>query len=78
MTKSRAPRSRKIAAPCLAPLFTAAVRYRDGRNELLRIKNALNIDDAREVAMGVLMNVHLLLIAELKVPVAAVSVRAID
>ena len=69
--KPRAPRSRK-GVTCPLPLFTAAVRYRDGRNELMRIKNALDIEDARKVAMGVLMDVHLLLIAELKVPVAKV------
>ena len=75
--KPRAPRTRK-GAPCPLPLFTAAVRYRDGSNELMRIKNALDIEDARKVAMGVLMNVHLLLIAELKVPVPSELVTVLE
>lgn len=48
------------------PLFTAAVRYRDGRNELLHIKNAVDIDDARKVVMDALMDVQLVLLSELK------------
>jgi hypothetical protein len=60
---------KKLAKPAHASvMFTAAIRYRDGTNELLRIKNALDIDDARKVAMDALMNVHLVLIAELKRP----------
>jgi hypothetical protein len=69
-----AGKNRKRPTPASAatplPLYTAAIRYRDGTNELLRIKNALDIDDARKVAMEALMNVHLVLIAELKRPLA--------
>ena len=61
---------RRLASSGPLPLFSAAVRYRDGTNELLRIKNALDIEDARKVAMDALMNVQLLLIAELKQPLA--------
>ena len=50
------------------PMYSVAVRYRDGNNELMRVKNALDIDDARKVVMDSLVNVHLVLIAELKVP----------
>jgi hypothetical protein len=65
MIKTRAQRASKRTAPHPLPIFTAAIRYQDGGNELLRIKNALDIDDARKVAMGALMNVHVLLIAVL-------------
>ena len=44
----------------------------------MRIKNALDIEDARKVAMGVLMDVHLLLIAELKVPVPSELVTVLE
>jgi hypothetical protein len=68
MNRKRKVQPKKELAPVFRPLFTAAIRYRDGRNELMRIKNALDIDDARKVAMDALMDVHLILIAELKVP----------
>ncbi len=68
MNRKSKAQPRKVPVADLRPLFTAAIRYRDGRNELLRIKNALDIEDARKVAMDSLMDVHLILIAELKVP----------
>ena len=68
MNAKRKARPKKVSVSEFRPLFTAAIRYHDGRNELLRIKNALDIEDARKVAMDALMNVHLILIAELKVP----------
>ena len=68
MNRKRKAQPQKAPVSDFRPLFTAAIRYRDGRNELLRIKNALDIEDARKVAMDSLMDVHLILIAELKVP----------
>lgn len=65
MNKAKTPRASQRTAPQRLPMFTAAIRYRDGGNELLRITNALDIDDARKVAMGALMNVQVLLIAVL-------------
>lgn len=63
MIKAKAPRASKPSASRSLPIFTAAIRYLDGGNELLRIKNALDIDDARKVVMGALMNVQVLLIS---------------
>ena len=42
--------------------FTAAVRYRDGRRELIRVRNALDYDDARAVVLAELGEVAALLI----------------
>jgi len=68
MSGKRMARPKNEPAPGLLPLFTAAIRYRDGRNDLMRVKNALNMDDARKVVMDALLDVHLVLIAELKLP----------
>lgn len=68
MNRKRIARPKSEPAPGFPPLFSAAIRYRDGRQELMRVKNALNMDDARKVVMDALMDVHLVLIAELKLP----------
>ena len=43
--------------------FTAAVRYLDGRNELFRVRNALDLDDARAVVLAELGEIATLLIS---------------
>ena len=43
--------------------FTVAVRYRDGRRELFRVRNAVDQDDARAVVLAELGEVVALLIA---------------
>ena len=68
--KRKMPGKAKIEDASL-PMFTAAVRYRDGNNELIRVRNAHDIEDARKVVMDALVNVHLVLIAELKMPAVA-------
>ena len=44
--------------------YLAAVRYRDGSSELVRIRRAEGIDDARQVALDTLMNIATLVLAE--------------
>ena len=45
------------------PEFTAAVRYRSGRQELFRVRNADNMQDARAVVLDELDNVQSVMIA---------------
>ena len=45
------------------PEFTAAVRYRNGRQELFRVRNAVDIMDARAVVLAELDNVQSIMIA---------------
>ena len=68
MQKKRKPAAKNMLPEKSLPMYSVAVRYGDGNNELIRVKNALDIDDARKVVMDALVNVHLVLIAELKVP----------
>lgn len=44
-------------------IFTAAVRYRDGSSELIRIKNVNDIADARALLFAELMNIQSAVIA---------------
>ena len=45
------------------PEYTAAVRYLDGHSEIIRVRNADGIADAREVVLGELDDVFSILIA---------------
>ncbi|MDD2884376.1 MAG: hypothetical protein PHT48_04930 [Dechloromonas sp.] len=47
------------------PIYTAAVRYRDGTYELIRVKYANDLEDARAVLFDQLMNVQTVVIAAL-------------
>ncbi len=46
--KTRSPRSQR--AP--RPEFTAAVRYLDGSRDIFHVRNADDIDDARELVIS--------------------------
>lgn len=56
--RSHRPITRHVRAE-----FTAAVRYPDGRRELFRVRNAVDVDDARAVVLAELGQVAALLIA---------------
>ena len=45
------------------PEFIAAVRYHDGRSELVRVRNADDIADARSLVLAELMDVSSVVIA---------------
>lgn len=50
-------------APAVRPEFVAAVRYADGRSELVHIHNTLDLADARALVLAELSNVKAVLIA---------------
>ena len=50
-------------ARTIRPEFTAAVRYRNGRRELFRVRNAVDMKDARAVVLAELDNVQSIMIA---------------
>jgi hypothetical protein len=45
------------------PIYMAAVRYRDGSSELIRVKDADSLADARAMIKNQIMNVHSMVIA---------------
>ncbi len=45
------------------PEFIAAVRYHDGRRELVRVRNADDISDARSLVLAELVDVSSVVIA---------------
>lgn len=45
------------------PEFTAAVRYRNGRRELFRVRNAIDMKDARAVVLAELEDIQSIMIA---------------
>jgi hypothetical protein len=49
--KSRTGAGRPAREPARRE-FTAAVRYRDGRSEMFRVRNADDIEDARAVVLA--------------------------
>lgn len=59
--KSRRTTSSGAQAKRPRRIFMAAVRYPDGRRELVRVKNADDLDDAREVVRDHLGDVHVLI-----------------
>ncbi len=59
--KKAAPRAPRKAPPRF--IFTAAVRYRDGRRELIRVKNVDDIADARALLFDELMDIQSAVIA---------------
>ena len=60
----RRQRTKRAAGRKRVANFTAAVRYRDGRSELVRVKNADDLDDARRLVMDSLFDVHVLVLTE--------------
>ncbi len=46
------------------PVFTAAVRYLDGRRELFRVRKADDMADARQVVLDTLVDVRSVVITE--------------
>jgi hypothetical protein len=63
-SQSRRETSRKIR-PVRAPRpeFTAAVRYLDGSRDIFRVRNADDMDDARDLVLSELGDVQSLVIA---------------
>lgn len=59
----RKPANRK-ADKSVRPEFVAAVRYTDGTHELFHVKYADDLEDARNVVKGALVNVRSLLLTE--------------
>ena len=51
------------SARTIRPEFTAAVRYRNGRRELFRVRHAVDMKDARAVVLAELDNVQSIMIA---------------
>ena len=56
---SSKPRRRRVQRP----EFIAAVRYHDGRSELVRVRNADDIADARSLVLAELLDVSSVVIA---------------
>ena len=61
--RKRSDSSHPASARTSRPEFTAAVRYRNGGRELFRIRNAVDMKDARAVVLAELDNVQSIMIA---------------
>jgi hypothetical protein len=61
-SRREAPRKiRPVRAP--RPEFTAAVRYLDGSRDIFRVRNADDMEDARDLVLSELGDVRSLVIA---------------
>ncbi|HEX6733994.1 MAG TPA: hypothetical protein VF096_04200 [Azonexus sp.] len=62
--KPAAPRkTRASAIPSPRPEYTAAVRFRDGRRDIFRVRNADDMADARAMVLAELDDVANLVLA---------------
>lgn len=61
---TRGGSTKKRATPAAVRNFTAAVRYGDGRSELLRVRNAGDLDAARRLVLDNVLDVRTLVLAE--------------